>query len=815
MDVPALVDALVTSLHGSPNVSLMSLSLRILSSRYGNAHDVEYRANDMMGVTQKIIRHLKESSIGYDPKLAVQRFESLNQDFITHGMLHRKAALLTVLLRLSLDTDSTTLYVPPLPAMKLGQPVKTDPTSTSTPHNAPYPSDPSMPSRPSTSSWHDKHMQQESYRAAVRKHDTGAAIDIPEAVLLQEVLYAFQGIDSKYIFYNPSIDRFEVARHVGVSLPMRDLIRKLTEVGWLYNRIQQFLARSAMSSDGVVIQSFHHALKAELSDFYRLIAILSAQVDLDAGKYPLPESAGVPDLTLKRLIVWTQDPLDRLRVMAALVDSVDGLVGGALASGIYLYMEHGDPFVRQFIATILNQVATPLLNMIQKWTLEGMLDDTYEEFFVACDATVDDDFLWSQKYSLRWSMLPQFIPRDVANTIFVMGKSINFIRTCCGDSEWTLDTQLRTSNLTFDHWMEFQQWITAAAKETNNYVTQLLLNKHQLLEHCRALKQYLLLGQGDFIQYLMDLLQPELSKRATQIYRHNLMSVLETALNASNAKFETSDILSRLDVKLHQASSGEEGWDVFALHYKLQAPLNTVIPDASMSEYLRMFSFLFKVKRVEYSLSTCWGRDMNLVHLISKKLPHAWAVLHQGNLLRSEMIHFTTNLHNYMMFEVLDGSWHSFVHDVQCATHLDGLIDAHSAYLQRIQSNAFMLDENQNLVVALKGIFETILKFSKVQEAIYTTAVREGQLYDRQERMSQTTWGITDDQPRAKSALDGSGALVKQMQTIATDYHAQIVAFLDLLKQQALGSDNLPYLTFRLDFNEYYRKSTSASDPRV
>ncbi|RHY25414.1 hypothetical protein DYB32_008326 [Aphanomyces invadans] len=550
------------------------------------------------------------------------------------------------------------------------------------------------------------------------------------------------------------------------DVAMRDLIRKLTEVGWLYNRIQQFLARSTMSSDGVVIQSFHHALKAELSDFYRLIAILSAQVDLDADKYPLPESAGVPDLTLKRLIVWTQDPLDRLRVMAALVDSVDGLVGGALASGIYLYMEHGDPFVRQFIATILNQVATPLLNMIQKWTLEGMLDDTYEEFFVACDATVDDDFLWSQKYSLRWSMLPQFIPR-----------------------------------------MEFQQWITAAAKETNNYVTQLLLNKHQLLEHCRALKQYLLLGQGDFIQYLMDLLQPELSKRATQIYRHNLMSVLETALNASNAKFEVVRLLATQS-RIGGLGVGEEGWDVFALHYKLQAPLNTVIPDASMSEYLRMFSFLFKVKRVEYSLSTCWGRDMNLVHLISVRTLYR-------NLLRSEMIHFTTNLHNYMMFEVLDGSWHSFVHDVQCATHLDGLIDAHSAYLQRIQSNAFMLDENQNLVVALKGIFETILKFSKVQEAIYTTAVREGQLYDRQERMSQTTWGITDDQPRAKSALDGSGALVKQMQTIATDYHAQIVAFLDLLKQQALGSDNLPYLTFRLDFNEYYRKSTSASDPRA
>lgn len=45
-------------------------------------------------------------------------------------------------------------------------------------------------------------------------------------------------------------------------------------------------------------------------------------------------------------------------------------------------------------------------------------------------------------------------------------------------------------------------------------------------------------SQGDFIQYLMDLLGPELSKRASQIYRHTLTNVLETALNSSNAKFE-------------------------------------------------------------------------------------------------------------------------------------------------------------------------------------------------------------------------------------------------------------------------------------
>jgi gamma-tubulin complex component 3 len=40
----------------------------------------------------------------------------------------------------------------------------------------------------------------------------------------------------------------------------------------------------------------------------------------------------------------------------------------------------------------------------------------------------------------------------------------------------------------------------------NQEVLGILLDKYQLMSHLEALKRYLLLGQGDFIQNLMDLL---------------------------------------------------------------------------------------------------------------------------------------------------------------------------------------------------------------------------------------------------------------------------------------------------------------------
>jgi gamma-tubulin complex component 3 len=54
---------------------------------------------------------------------------------------------------------------------------------------------------------------------------------------------------------------------------------------------------------------------------------------------------------------------------------------------------------------------------------------------------------------------------------------------------------------------EFQQMIDLAYIETNGYLLEILMNKYKLLDHFNALRRYLLLGQGDFIRHLMDLME--------------------------------------------------------------------------------------------------------------------------------------------------------------------------------------------------------------------------------------------------------------------------------------------------------------------
>ena len=92
-------------------------------------------------------------------------------------------------------------------------------------------------------------------------------------------------------------------------------------------------------------QSLCAALHAELSDYYRLIAVLESQL-----ANPL-EDASSDSMTMRRLFVWVQEPLDRMKLMAIIVDTCKGMKGGSLASKIHSFLQHGDPAYRCLLYT--------------------------------------------------------------------------------------------------------------------------------------------------------------------------------------------------------------------------------------------------------------------------------------------------------------------------------------------------------------------------------------------------------------------------------------------------------------------------------
>uniref|UniRef100_A0A3B4GGC3 Tubulin gamma complex associated protein 3 n=1 Tax=Pundamilia nyererei TaxID=303518 RepID=A0A3B4GGC3_9CICH len=658
------------------------------------------------------------------------------------------------------------------------------------------------------------------------RRDGDPAGEVNEAALVRDILYVFQGIDGKFIKMSAQDNCYKIDSKVVLCKSLRDTSSRLAELGWLHNKVRKYTdARSLDRAFGLVGQSFCASLHQELKEYYRLLSVLHSQLQVedDQGVTVCTESS----LTLRRLLVWMYDPKVRLKTLAALVDFCQGRKGGELASAVHAYGKTGDPQMRALVQHILSLVSHPILNFLYRWIYDGELEDTYHEFFVASDPNVKTDRLWHDKYSLRKSMIPSFITMDQARKVLLIGKSINFLHQVCHDrtppgkitaASKSADTPKDAAELLSDLEGAFQEKIDAAYFDTSKYLLDVLNRNYLLLEHLQAMRRYLLLGQGDFIRHLMDLLKPELARPATTLYQHNLTGILETAVRATNAQYDNAEILKRLDVRLLEVSPGDTGWDVFSLDYHVDGPISTVFTRECMGHYLRVFNFLWRAKRMEYTLTDIWKGQMCNAKLL-KTMPELSGVLHQCHILASEMVHFIHQMQYYITFEVLECSWDELWNKVRQAQDLDHIIAAHDVFLDTIISRCLLDNNSRSLLNQLRAIFDQIIEFQSAQDSLYRSALEELSLrlqYEekRRQREEEGQWGVTAEQEaeekkRIQEFQETIPKMRSQLRILTHFYQSIVQQFLVLLMTSS--DESLRFLSFRLDFNEHYR----AREPRL
>lgn len=648
--------------------------------------------------------------------------------------------------------------------------------------------------------------------------------EISESELLKDLVYVFQGIEGKWIKFDPFSDAYRINSQSGVPKAICQRVNKLAECGWLHNKIKNYVERcSQLKAVSLVEQSFCAALHQELTEYYRLMAVLESQLHQEEqgiiGEYG--------HLTLCRMLVWTADPLIRLKALAALVDICKDERGGALASTIYSCMQHGDPYLKQMLQHILNMVVHPIYVTLLRWIYDGDLEnDPMGEFFVACDPKAGVD-LWRSKYMLRTAMIPSFISTEQAEKILNAGKSIKFLHQVCHDRTPTkgqqvvqeIDVKQAESMFTQNTNSSFQQMIDRVYVETSLRLLDCMHTKYKFMDHLKALRRYLLFGQGDFITHLMTLLQKELAKPANTLYPHNLTGILEAAIRATNAQFDDSDILDRLDVKMMEVSFGDTGWDVFSLYYHVDGPIKTVFYDECVIMYLRTFNFLWRAKRMEYILATVW-KDLISNAKSYRQLPELNGVLHLCHVLCSKMVQFISQLQYYINFEVLECSWDKLVTEVKKSKDLNDIIKAHGSFLVEITTGCLLDDESYDISKQLRAIFDLIIQFQSNLDNLYkcSNLEKENQIqYEqiRKEKTKQGQWGLTSSEEnvemtRRANFCEKVASMKAEFLVLANTYQNMVQMFLNLLDINKFDMDHkLQYLCYRLDFNEHYKKISS------
>lgn len=649
---------------------------------------------------------------------------------------------------------------------------------------------------------------------------------VVERQLLRDLLHALLGMNSRCFELLRPEGRFEVSQSVVLSRPAWGLCDSLLELADLHVKLRTATG-VILEADGtrsLLQQALCEALRSQLQDYHHLLAMLMAKTEESAATSVMPE------LTLGRLWACLQAPLQRMRLLTTMCEACTALRGGALASTVHGFCQAGDVGTRATAGAIQQRVLQPLLSMISAWMTEGELQDPYGEFFVCAKASVPLDELWSRMYALDVEMVPCFLTLELARKILLTGKSVNFIRLCCPGQHWlpadrfagpfpqvdgdeTEDTGSPVAPaevLELHPFADLRERVEQVARTTNTHLVSLLMEQFALKEHCLALRLFLLLGQGDFVEALMDMASSELDKDAREVHKHQLLGVLDMAVRQSNAQFCSADVIARINVTLLDASTGEKGWDIFLLDYAIDSPLHVIFTPAALHQYRRAFMFLWKLKRASHSLSSRWREHMALRRHLTKvgHLLSLWAptlelemkqTLHRCTCLRNEMHHFVQNIHSYVMCEVLETSWAKLQAGWESCADLDQVILEHQRYLACIAEGAFLAPGSGAVLAHLTALLDFALEFCTLQDQACSAASDASTVEEHGEIPENVARALAE----CRAQLDhlGAGFLVKLQ---------SLLRALESLPVQSHLLSDLRFLLCRLDFNGYYEQKSSA-----
>ncbi|KAI1140556.1 spindle pole body component alp6 [Hypoxylon sp. FL0543] len=664
--------------------------------------------------------------------------------------------------------------------------------------------------------------------------DNYSAIEPSEPALLRDLPYTLQGLSSTTLPFGKD---YSLKLPPTLPPPVISLLHTLAEPSLLYRTLEDFVKTSVK---GLIGQSLRAAISNELRSYLTLVATLEGQIrralatiDEDAPRHGI----GKAGVTLKRCVVWTREATMGLRLMSLIAEESKTKKGGQIISLIHSFSSsHGDPIVGAFAERLLMPVTRPFYEILRHWIYDGELSDPYHEFFVqeqkpesmpkGKSGAVN---VWDDKYILVPDMTPSIITQEFSEKVFLIGKSLNFIHHSCGDAQWVESYSKESSKeLRYGDTATLETWIDEAYKTTMRRLLHLMTNKFHLFQHLQALKSYILLGQGDFIALLMESLAANLDRPAGAQYRHTLTAQLEHAIRGSNAQYDSPEVLRRLDARMLQLSHGDIGWDCFTLEYKIDAPVDVVVTEYGNRQYLKVFNFLWRIKRVEFALSSTWRKvttgSRGVLQTDHPAVQQAWKTT-RGFL--AEMVHFVGQLQYYILFEVIESSWTELQEKLSTEdATLDDIITAHLTYLNSIThkgllgarrrrfvnstsaaaadtSTASAGEDDNSYMIQLGELLRTMLAYRDCVDGLYSWSVS-----DFTQRQEADLRHLPPDPADNKDDVPGGPqsefpALQERLKHLGERFRTKLQILLGDLAYQA--DVDLRFLGVAMNFNDVYQ----------
>jgi len=706
---------------------------------------------------------------------------------------------------------------------------------------------------------------------------------VSELELLREIVFAFQGHNGKILVQNPDEDnRYTISRGYVLDPSDRQFALRLCHLGWLFNKVNNFcnIVNRDPTGNGFIYQSFASALSDEVREYYRMIAIIEQQLHFMSGD-PSKDSPVVSlqrfqvwtfdhFYRIKMLAILVED-CKRKR---------GGSLANQVYKAMQTGDPQLKACISRVLDQVLIPLRNMLSKWIFHGQIDDPYKEFFIQSHAAVPDGVTAlksghgtgiDSIWHEKYTINESMLPEFIPMKEAKKILSTGKAVNLLLMSSADSgrdrldlpgfedlkesfeKTNVESLFRDSlvrlnfmapspplhgnllhvvptapltpstsdcsSVSGSNSSDFRRLLDKAFQEISSKAMKILFEDHSLMEHLMGLRQFLLLGQGDFIRHFMDLVSSELDKPAIKLQLHPLNCLLSQAIQGTNAQFHSDDILSRLECILLNRNLDECGWDVFSLSYQTRGPIGTILTAVAMEKYGKLFQHLWRSKRMEYLLTSIKKEQLKRHSLFLPFVPKLKALYHQNFFLLQEMLHFIQQMQYYIEFEVIECSWSEFSLRLKSALDIDQVVDAHESFLKKVYSRALMDEDEEEKPKTgsdltpceqLRAVYDVIVEF-RDRLAVF----------DRHLDKEVKSLGFLPSDPisvhasnlslaSAASSVQGDfenqvlPKSTREFRLLSGRYHDMVQNFLVLLAEHQ--DVDVQFLNTRIDFNEHYKK---------
>ena len=213
--------------------------------------------------------------------------------------------------------------------------------------------------------------------------------------------------------------------------------------------------------------------------------------------------------------------------------------GGRLLHFLHMQLTQssGSEEDKRLIGLVLRRAAIPYLEILKQWMREGVLRDSFGEFFVvenrwaeAADAD-DPSQAFNNRFIFKKEMVPGFINRDrMAKMAFVAGQYCCLVRECTGALP-PIAALTEHEPITWTDAEELQRTVQRYYDSACGAIIALLFDsQHDLLGRLGSIKRYFLHSKGDWLVDFLDSAGAMLNRSPQHVKAHSVKVLLQSSI---------------------------------------------------------------------------------------------------------------------------------------------------------------------------------------------------------------------------------------------------------------------------------------------